>query len=630
MTRPPEQEPYLLGIISHCLGNMTSRYGSGTAPGYAEQLGRNLYGFELMTGPYAVTQLRVANALRGYGATLPGDAQVYLTDTLESPERQPPQGNLYVERMLAQQAQLALEVKKTVNVLVCIGNPPYDRTSAANDDNTPGGWVRKGEDDTDDRPILEDFLEPASIAGHGVHLKNLYNLYVYFWRWALWKVFEQNGADGPGVVSFISASSYLVGNAFAGMREHLRRICDEIWILDLGGEGRGPRKSENVFNIQTPVAIAVAFRAADKTPDNPAKVRYAAIEGTRPEKLAALDAITDFGQVNWQDCPDNWQAPFRPEEEGAYFHWPLLTDLMPWQHSGVQLKRTWPICADETTLRQRWQSLLQSNNRSEAMRATEDRQANKSYKVDLLGHSDATPISELAPDAPAPPIRRYTFRFLDIQHLIADGRLISRPRPPLWCSYSEKQIYLSSLFSEPLSSGPALGVSAEVLDLHYFRGRGGKDVLPLYRNADATEPNIAPGLLDLLGETYGREVTPEDFAAYLYGIMAHPAYTEGYYRELETLQVRVPLTKDGSLFEKVRDIGARLLWRHTYGQRYVPECQTPGQIPQGAARNTAAVPLTEDEYPDGFWYDAANRTLHVGQGKFEPVARKCTSLRYRG
>ena len=46
------------------------------------------------------------------------------------------------------------------------------------------------------------------------HIASLYNLYVYFWRWALWKVFE----SGPryGVVSFISASSYLRGPGFAG------------------------------------------------------------------------------------------------------------------------------------------------------------------------------------------------------------------------------------------------------------------------------------------------------------------------------------------------------------------------------------------------------------------------------
>ena len=34
------------------------------------------------------------------------------------------------------------------------------------------------------------------------------------------------------------------------MREHMRRLCDEVWILDLGGEGRGTRKDDNVFAIK--------------------------------------------------------------------------------------------------------------------------------------------------------------------------------------------------------------------------------------------------------------------------------------------------------------------------------------------------------------------------------------------
>ena len=148
-------------------------------------------------------------------------------------------------------------------MIVCLGNPPYDRHEAATEDNSArtGGWVRWGDKD-DAHVIFHDFLAPAIAAGDAVHVKNLYNLYVYFWRWALWKVFEGQTSGGPGVVSFISASSYLDGAAFCGMREHMRRLCDEIWVLDLGGEGRGTRKSDNVFAIQTPVAIAVAFRSA--------------------------------------------------------------------------------------------------------------------------------------------------------------------------------------------------------------------------------------------------------------------------------------------------------------------------------------------------------------------------------
>ena len=118
---------------------------------------------------------------------------------------------------------------------------------------------------------FEDSLAPLIAAGHGVHVKNLYNLYVYFWRWALWKVFERETANGPGIVSFITASSYIDGDAFCGMREHLRRLCNEVWILDLGGEGRGTRKSEMTFAIQTPVAIAVVVRSKRRTRRGPAR-----------------------------------------------------------------------------------------------------------------------------------------------------------------------------------------------------------------------------------------------------------------------------------------------------------------------------------------------------------------------
>ena len=150
------------------------------------------------------------------------------------------------------------------------------------------------------------------------------------------------------------------------MREHMRKLCDEIWILDLGGEARGARKTENLFAIQTPVAVAVAFRAGPAQPDQCATVRYARIDGSRQEKLAQLDRIERIASVDWQDCPAQWQAPFRPPVTGAYVRWPLLCDLMPWQHSGVQLKRTWPIAPLKETLEQRWEALLRSPDRARA------------------------------------------------------------------------------------------------------------------------------------------------------------------------------------------------------------------------------------------------------------------------
>ena len=324
---------YLLGVIDHALSKVEARQGAGAVPGQASALANNIYGFEIMAGPFAVSELRVSRALADKGAKLPaGGSHIYLTDTLEGANTPPPPLPFYLKPIAEQRAK-ALKVKASVPVIVCLGNPPYDRHQAADETNKArtGHWVRWGDDGKGTAAILSDFTKPAKLAGHGGHLKNLYNLYVYFWRWALWKVFEADTTVGPGIVSFITASSYLDGDAFCGMREHMRRLCDEIWILDLGGEGRGTRKSENVFAIQTPVAIAVAVRYGKAKKNKPAKVRYAAIQSnTREAKLKALDEIADFKSVTWQDCPDDWNAPFRPAGTGEYFNWPLLTNLLPW------------------------------------------------------------------------------------------------------------------------------------------------------------------------------------------------------------------------------------------------------------------------------------------------------------
>lgn len=143
--------------------------------------------------------------------------------------------------------------------------------------------------------------------------------------------------------------------------------------------------------------------------------------------------------------------------------------------------------------------------------------------------------------------------------------------------------------------------------------------MPLYRDADATEANILPGLLDMLSQVYAREVTPEDFLAYVYGVLAQPAFTARYTEELETRELRVPLTKDAAVFEEVRSAGARLLWLHTYGERYVPAGQQHGHVPPGAVRCVTPVPGDADSYPETFAYDNSTRTLSVGVGEFKPV-----------
>jgi len=619
---------YLMGIIEHALEKVAREEGPGAVKGGARSLVNNLYGFEWMVGPYAVAQVRFTRVLTEHGATLPpAGPGIFLTNTLESPHTRPPMPSVFHEP-IASEHKRALKVKDADHVLICLGNPPYGRHEAASKDNKAitGGWVRYGGDN--ESPILEDFLSKARKTGRGVHLKNLYNHYVYFIRWALWKVFEHTSATGPGIVSFITASSYLDGDAFVGLREHLRKECEHIDIIDLGGEGRGTRKTANVFAIQTPVAIFVAWRKGRKANrEIPAQVRYASLSGSREEKLDALSAIKSQDDLKWQVCPKEWQAPFRPVIKSGFGAWPQLTEIFPWQQSGVEVKRSWPIGPEKDVLARRWQILAASEDKQKLFKETRDRKVSARY-AKLNSAELHEPILDITPDEKLE-FEPYAFRTLDRQWIILDNRVGDYLRPVLWRASGKQQTFFTSLFNHPLGRGPALTVCASVPDRHHFRGSyGGKDVLPLYRGASKTSPNMMPGLLELLTQEYGHRVSPEDVAGYVYALLAHPGYTERFCGELESRNIHVPLTRKKDLFVDAAEFGKRLIWLHTYGQRMTSADRPAGVVPKGAAKCIAAVSGDESSYPREFCHDG--QTLSVGEGRFEPVTDEVFNFEVSG
>ena len=619
---------YPLAVLDHGLAVAEEAFGPGMRASKAGEMARNMHAFESLVGPYAVAHLKLSKKILDEGGSLPDDdLHVYLTDTLESPHAVPRQPPL-VARKLGEEHRRALAVKRDTRVLVCIGNPPYDREQRrADDPDGPrkGGWVRFGEggDGADGTPggslsrrassdaLLEDFLRPARESGSGIHLTSMYNDYVYFWRWALWKVFEQGA--GPGIVSFITASSYLRGPGFVGMREAMRRTFDELWILDLGGDNLGARPTENVFNIQTPVAIATGIRYGEAKPEEPARVRHAKIEGTRAEKLARLALVGGLGSLDWGPCMGGWQEPFLPEGEGDYFAWPPLTDVFPWHHTGVQMYRTWPIGETRELLERRWRALLDAPDRAAALKESRDRKAGKRYG-DLEDPSRRLePLADLPEDAPAPGIVPFLSRSFDRKWILKDARLGDYMRPELWRAHGPEQAYLVSLLTDVMGGGPAAVGSAAVPDCHSFRGRGGRDVIPLWRDAAATRPNVAGGLLEALSGEYGEPVVPEDLFAYAYAVLGSPAYTGSFSEELSVPGPRLPITKDAGLFRRAADLGRRMLGLHTYGERF------GGSVPRGGARLEKAIPEAPEDYPEGHDYDPETATLFVGGGEIRPV-----------
>jgi hypothetical protein len=616
---------YLLQILQQGIDNVAKRLGPGAVSGVATQMASNLYGFELLVGPYAVAHLRLSQAIRNEGGHVPQDgALIYLADTLESPNQTLTLPHSQYERPLAEEHRKAREVKSKSRILVCIGNPPYERVldePGSKRSQQLGGWVREGDPEPNrTRPIIEDFTRVTRKLGLGAHLKTIHNLYVYFWRWAMWKVFDtQNTA---GAIAFISASSYMRGPGFVGMREEMRRSFDELWLIDLHGDSRGTRTSENVFDIRTPVAIAVGYRAGAPDRDTPARVSYTRIDGTREEKYSTLSTINSFVDLQWRETKSGWHDTFLPYERGDYFDWPELPQLMPLEFSGVDIHRSWPVGETREVLNHRWRRLVSAASlieKQKLLRETRDRKASGRYpSIDQVGER-LPPLESLGPDdLLAANLSRYAFRTLDRQWLISDGRIIDYPRPHLWQLIGPSQIFLTTILAEPISSGPGATLTTHVPDLHHFRGSLGGRVFPLYRNPEDHEPNANQRLLLQLKEVRSFSTMTHDLFAYIVGVIGHPSYTERYHEELDIPGPRVPLTKEPALFQHAVELGKQVIAWQTYAERF-PEAigTTKGRVPSGNARLEVGIPDNPLKYPQNLndvSYTEQTRELRIGEG----------------
>lgn len=568
----------------------------------------SMHAFELMLAPYAIAHLKVALETHSEGSEN-ADIAIHLTDTLEHPQAH---GTLaLLDDPVSLEGQRAAALKENERFTVIVGNPPYDREqrSASATGKRKGGVVRYGVPKSID-PLLNDVIKFMRDAGLGVHTKNLYNDYVYFWRWATWQTTER--IPGPGVSAFITASSFLDGISMGGLRAHLRQRFDRLYIIDLGGDNRGALKEPNVFDIQTPVAIAIGIRSSGR-PE--CEVRYTRVQGSRAEKYQVLSNAT-LGTLTWTDVPGATLDPLVPRKASPYRAWPAVTDLFPWSHSGCQFKRTWPIAPSESILQRRWSALhdLNGEERARAFKETRDRKL--ASRLTSLSDAGAV-LQDLSRPGPYERLVRYGYRSFDRQYCIADNRVADFPRPVLWRSMSAAQVFLTTLTATRLGQGPVVVATPHVPDLSHFRGSfGAKDTIPLFRDRKGQDANITSNLLTTLGKALDRVIDAEDLLAYVYALTATSAFAARFSDELSEAAgpVRIPITANGATFSRVVDLGRELLWWHTWGERFEPD--DGRELPAGPSAEIDPV----RGYPAKFSYDAASELLAVGTGRFGPVS----------
>lgn len=622
---------YPLAIIQRVLEQTENNSGVGLLPEVATQLARNINAFELLVGAYAVSHLRISRTLADAGASLPSaGVNVFLTDSL-SPGALPGLANQVTlfERKLAEEQERASHVKSVdTRITAVIGNPPWDRdtTGWAGSGRKKGGMVRY--DTNGEVGLIADFLSPLSAKARSEHSVQLYNDYVYFWRWAMWKALEQN--EGPAVVSFITASSYLTGPAFAGMREKMRRQFDEIWLVDLGGEGRGTVREDNVFaGVLTPNVIAVGVRSGHSSTETvAATVRYVRVQGRREAKLVALtDIELDATVGGWEVASEEWGASFLPKADDEYADAIPLAEIFPWSTRGMQFSRSWPVAETESLAEQRWRALLSADHESqvELLHESRDSQVSRAARSFLTG-AQLPAIAETTADTEPDAICRIAFRSFDVHWAVADARVIDMPRSSLWNTVSSEQIFLTSIDGQS-GVGPAVIAHPYVPDLNATNNRGGL-VYPLFKDRDRQIANVSAVLLRRLSQDFAREVGADEVVDYVLGLAGTGALSVRFGSAFKNNGIRVPMTSESSLFERGVELGRRVLSSHTHGER--GSALPPSARPFSAARVVRAIQGPNDMYPNSFSYEASSERLFVGAGVVEGVSSEVWEFEVSG
>jgi N-6 DNA Methylase len=327
---------FLIAAAGAVAERVTTRFGRGAVAAEVSAFAQRMNGFELLVGPYTVAHYRMLREITGLGGN-GGHLPIYLADTLA-----PPAGAAGVTTHLAfmggpmvAEREAADTVKRTAPILAIFGNPPYRR-------------LRKGEVNrlvgADMAVRWLDLTRPVREAGFGRSLNAFPDLYIAFYRWALWRLFEAEGACGRGVLGFITNRGFLTGRGFGGLRRMLRQRFDVVRVLDLRGDSQGTRPAtiafdENVFNIRVGVCVLIAYSSGNGREAAEAEVHYADAWDShgfsRCDKLRLAAAVAaDPSRVQYRSVPGQGMDPLKPPGFPGT-DWPNVAELLTLRSNGI-------------------------------------------------------------------------------------------------------------------------------------------------------------------------------------------------------------------------------------------------------------------------------------------------------
>lgn len=300
-----------------------------------------VFGFEILPAPFVVSHLQLGLLLQNLGAPLAESMDervgVYLTNALTGWEPPSEEVKARLQQLafsfseLKEEHDAAERVKRETNIIVILGNPPYNGYAG----------VAMGEE-RDLTTAYRTTIHAPKPSGSGLN-----NLYVRFFRMAERRIVEQTG---EGLICFISPYAWLKKSSFPGMREKYLSAFDEIWIDSLNGDKHETGKltpdgkpDPSVFSTESnregiQVGTAISLLIRKKHHEKADGVHFREWWGTN-KRTDLLVALTGAVENEYRELVPSLPLglPFIPlRSSDEYQRWPLLPALFPISFPGVK------------------------------------------------------------------------------------------------------------------------------------------------------------------------------------------------------------------------------------------------------------------------------------------------------
>lgn len=536
-----------------------------------------LHGFELLMASYAMCHMKLDMILTemGYVPTKkPPRLSVYLTNSLE--EGEPANQTLPFAQWLSNEVKQANTIKRDMPIMCVIGNPPYSGESA-----NKGDWIMSLMEAYKKEPGGKEKLKERNP-------KWINDDYVKFIRFSE-HLIEKNG---EGVLGFITNHGYLDNPTFRGMRWHLLKTFDKIYVLDLHGNSKKKevtpegKPDKNVFDIQQGVAIVIAVKKNNQEDERVlADVFHRDLWGDRKGKYSSLwNATTNGGK--WDQLEHRApQFPFVVRDyavEAAYQMGFGVQEFMPVNSVGIVTARdALTIDMDKSELWKRVQdfSALEVEEAREKYSLGKDVRdwSVKRAQKDVRSHLEQTNVVPI------------TYRPFDTRWTFYTGNtrgFMCYPRNEVMRNFAnEPNFGLATARSNKNPNTDHFFVAGSMMETKCAESSTQSGLFPLYlypdeQDLDQTrrvnfEPKLYKKLRGLAKDSAHGEPDEVQVFDYIYGVLHCPAYRETYAEYLKIDFPRIPWPASPEEFWDVSAKGTALRKLHLMEPEAIGETPYP-------------------------------------------------------